>query len=237
MKYLSIVLPVFNEEEILGDNLKKLVLFLKKFDFDWEIVVVDDGSKDKSSKIVESFRDKRLVLVRLNRNMGKGYALKEGVLNSRGRYVIVMDADLSVPLKFIKPMINKLKRGHVVIGSRREKDSKILKHQPLLREFMGRAYTFMARIISGVRLKDFTCGFKGFDTKTARLIFGKSVISRWSYDTEIIFLARKFGFKIQPLPVEWLNRENSRVRLGKDTITSFIDLLRIRINDLKGVYD
>jgi|YNPMSStandDraft_1061717.scaffolds.fasta_scaffold05144_2 dolichyl-phosphate beta-glucosyltransferase len=237
MRYLSIVIPAYNEEEILRTNLSKIVKYLNGHKLDWEMIVVDDGSRDKTPEIVKSSGDKRVILLSLGRNMGKGKALKEGVLRTNGKFVIFMDADLSVPLRFIKPMLDLLEGSPVVIGSRRTEKSRILKHQPFVREAMGRVYTFIARLVSGVKLKDFTCGFKGFSQKAAKMIFGKSVINRWSYDTEIIFLAHKFGFKIDQLPVEWLNREDSRVRLGKDTITSFVDLLRIRINNFRGVYD
>ena len=237
MRYLSIVIPAYNEEEILRTNLSKIVKYLNGHKLDWEMIVVDDGSKDKTPEIVKSFGDKRVILLGLGRNMGKGKALKEGVLRTNGKFIIFMDADLSVPLRFIKPMLDLLEGSPVVIGSRRTEKSRILKHQPFVREAMGRVYTFIARLVSGVKLKDFTCGFKGFNRRAGKVIFGKSVINRWSYDTEIIFLAHKFGFKIDQLPVEWLNRENSRVRLGKDTITSFVDLLRIRINNFRGVYD
>lgn len=234
----TLLIPAYNEEEIIGDTLTESIAYLKKQKYLWEILVVDDGSKDKTAKIVKKFSVRGVRLIKLTKNTGKGGALKEGVLNSRGDFIIFMDADLSVPIENIAKFLKKLNENRgVVIGSRRVIGSSIKVHQPLIRESMGRVYTFLTRLVTGVNLADFTCGFKGFEGKAGKEIFKRSVINRWSYDAEIMFLAHKLHIKIEEIPVEWINRVDSRVRLGSDVFTSFRDLLMIRLNNLQGVYD
>lgn len=235
---ISLVVPAYNEEKIIRENLKKIVGFLSCQKYIWEIVVVDDGSKDRTSEIVESLKNPRIKLIKLSKNRGKGAALREGVKNTLGDYVIFTDADLSVPIDFLSRFLEKLKDGRdVVIGSRRTKGSKIIKHQALLRETMGRFYTFLSKLITGTNISDFTCGFKGFTGRAAHAIFSKSLVDRWSYDVEILYLANKLGFRILEIPVSWINREETRVSLGSAVTTSFTDLIRIRFNDLSGKYD
>lgn len=235
---LSLIVPAYNEEKIIKENLKKIVNYLSGQEYNWEIIVVDDGSKDKTSKIVEGLINPRIRLIKLIKNSGKGAALREGMVDAIGDYVVFSDADLSVPIDSLSLFIEKLKEGSdVVIGSRRTKGSKIIKHQPFLRETMGRFYTLLSKMVTRAKISDFTCGFKGFSAKAAHKIFSKSLIDRWSYDVEILYLAKKFGFRISEIPVSWINREETRVSLGSAITTSFTDLIGIRFNDILGKYD
>jgi dolichyl-phosphate beta-glucosyltransferase len=237
MKHLSLVIPAYNEEKILAGTLQEIITYLKKKKYSWEIVIVDDGSHDKTSEIAKKFSGQGVKLLTFKVNRGKGAALREGVLKSSGKYVIYTDADLSVSINYLDKMLKKLEEGYsVVIGSRRITGSDIVVHQPFIRERMGRVFTFLTRIVTGVQINDFTCGFKGFENKAGHQIFKVGVVDRWSYDAEIIFLAKKFGYKIGQVPVAWIDRRESRVKLGVDTFTSFKGLLKVRILDLKGVY-
>jgi dolichyl-phosphate beta-glucosyltransferase len=234
---LSLVIPAFNEEKIIKATLDKVLNFLSKRRSGWEVVVVDDGSSDTTSKIVKNFSNLDVRLIRLAKNQGKGAAIRMGIKKSRGNYIIFSDADLSVPLKNIDKFLSRLEKSDVVIGSRRVKGAKILVHQHCLRETLGRGYTQLTKFVTGVNLSDFTCGFKGFTRRAAVDIFGRALIDRWAYDSEILFLAKKLGYKIAELPVSWKNREETRVVLGIDVLTSFSDLLKIRVNDILGRYD
>ncbi len=236
---LSVLIPVYNEEKIIVDTLNKISSFLKSKRYIWEIVVVDDGSKDKTVENVKKQNFPHVRLVTLAANKGKGGALREGVAAAEGDYILFMDADLSVPIATIDPFLETLQKGDdVVIGSRRVKGAKIVKHQKWLRETMGRIFTFLSRIVTDTYLSDFTCGFKGFEKNAAKKIFGKSLIDRWVFDAEILFLAHKFGYTIKEFPVEWVNREDSRIiSLGGTGYKSFLELLQIRYNDLTGKYD
>ncbi|KKQ52140.1 hypothetical protein A2865_03335 [Candidatus Woesebacteria bacterium RIFCSPHIGHO2_01_FULL_39_17] len=237
---LSIVIPAYNEEKIIKMSLGKIIDYLKVKRYDWEIVVADDGSVDKTKDLIKNLthKNKRIKLVRLPQNKGKGGALKKGILAAKGKYIIFMDADLSVDLGNIDIFLKQLKKeSPVVIASRRVKGAEIEVHQPWHREVMGRVFTFLTRILMQVNVADFTCGFKGFTNEAAKKIFSKSLINRWAYDAEIMFLSNKFGYKIRQMPIVWKNRGDTRVRLKNVIFESFMDLLKIRLNDLRGVYD
>lgn len=234
---LSLVIPAYNEEDIIESTLLEVISYLSKKKYDWEVVVADDGSTDDTAKIVEKFSKKGVKLVSLRKNQGKGAALRRGILKSKGKYVVFSDADLSVPITTLSQVIKSLDSGNeVVIGSRRLKDSKIVVHQPWLRENLGRVFTLLTKIYLGTNVSDFTCGFKGFTRASADGIFSVSKLNRWAYDSEVMFIAKKKKFKIKEIPVTWTNRANTRVRLGMAVVTSLLDLLKIRYYDLAGRY-
>ncbi len=236
---LSLIIPAYNEEKIIADNLEKVSRFLKAKEYGWEIIVVNDGSKDSTAEIVErlSEKDKRIRIINLGVNQGKGVAIRAGVLGAKGEYILFSDADLSVPINFVDSFLVTLGEGaDVAIGSRRVVRSNIIKHQKLLRESLGRAFTMLSKITTFTNISDFTCGFKGFERDAAIAIFSRTLINRWVYDTEILFLAKKLKYKIVEIPVDWVNRGDSRVKLMKVIIPSFIDLFRIRMYDLLGKY-
>ncbi len=235
---LSIVIPAYNEEKIIRNTLRKVLFYLENRNFSWEVLVVDDGSKDRTSEIVKKFAEKKVQYIRLKENRGKGAALKRGILKAKGEFIIFMDADLSVDLSNIEKFLNVLKGGEdVVIASRRVKGAEIKVHQPWYRENMGRIFTFLTRTFMGVKLTDFTCGFKGFSKVAAKKIFKNSLIPGWAYDAEIMFLAKKYGYKIVELPVNWVNRKDTRVKLKKVIFETSRDLFKIRLNNLFGFYD
>lgn len=233
---LTLLVPAYNEVKIIGRTIKSIINFLSGKNFGWEIIVVDDGSQDKTSQVVKSFKKPEVRLVKFAENQGKGAAIRAGILEAKGNFVIFSDADLSVSIERVEDFLQELKKSDVVIGSRRVKGAKILIHQSWLRETLGRGFTLITNLILGMNLSDFTCGFKGFRRKAALEIFGRAQIDRWSYDAEILFLAQKLGYKIVEVPVHWRNRKETRVTLGADILTSFRDLFRIRINDFLGKY-
>lgn len=236
---LSLIIPAYNEEKLIVGTLDEIARFLDKKKYSWEVVVVDDGSKDDTQKLVSSYKNKRIKLVKLKKNSGKGAALRKGFLKADGEYRIFTDADLSVDIKYIDSLLGELEEGKidVAIASRRVKGAKIKKHQPWHRENMGRVYTFLTSLIIGMDLKDYTCGMKGFTVEAANKVFSKALIDRWAYDSEILYLAKKYGYKIKQVPIIWENREDTRVKLKKVILESFIDLLKVRVNDLLGKYN
>lgn len=236
--YLTILVPSYNEAKIIDGSLKKISSFLSKKEYLWEIVVVNDGSSDSTAVIVAKAKNSGIRLINYEINRGKGGALKEGIKNSAGKFIIFTDVDLSVPIETVDQFLKELERGDadVVIGTRKIKTAKVLVHQPWLRENLGKGFTFITRIITGVKVSDFTCGFKGFSSESAKKIFENSRLARWAYDAEILFLAKKYGYKISEIPVTWINRKDTRVRLGNAVITSFIDLIKLKLNDWSGKY-
>ena len=161
----------------------------------------------------------------------------QGVLKAHGDYILFADADLSTPLaEFDKFVPHILGAREVIIGSRKMAGANITMHQPYWREFCGKVFTALSSYILGVGVSDFTCGFKCFSRKAAMSIFSKALIDDWSFDAEILFLARKTGYKIVEIPVRWKNDRASKVRILRDIISSLKGLLRIHIYNLKGLY-
>jgi len=234
---LTVVIPAYNEEKVIKNTLERVYGFLSKKNYAWELIVVDDGSRDKTPDRVKAFK-KGVRLVRLSKNQGKGAAIRAGIKKSDSEFVIFTDADLSVPINFIDEFMKELQKGSsMVIGSRRTKGSKVLVHQSKFRETLGRVFTFLAKVVTGSMVSDFTCGFKGFNKKAAEGIFSKTLLDRWAYDAEIIFLAKRGRFRVTEIPVQWKNRQDTRVVLGNAVVTSLTDLLKIRLNDILGKYD
>lgn len=235
---LSLLVPVYNEEKIIKDTLDKILKFFKTKKYTWEVILIDDGSSDATVKIANQVckSEKKLRLIKLSKNLGKGGALREGFNSAKGEVAIYSDADLSVDLNYIDKFLEQLEKYDVVIGSRRVKGAKIEVHQDGLRESLGRVFTFLTKTYLMLNIADFTCGFKGFTKKAYSKIFSKSIVNRWAYDSEILFLAKKYNLSIYQYPVVWRNRFDSRVRLSGVILESFVDLVKIRLYDLLGKY-
>lgn len=237
---VSIVIPVYNEVSRLFDGLREIIKYIKKDrQVQYEILLVDDGSDTPIHTLLLSsslkkdvellIQSKQLRLLRIPRNIGKGGALKEGILRANGAYIVFTDIDCSVPMSYLPLLVQTLNSYDVAIGSRRLPDSHIIVHQPLLRETAGRIYTSLVNILLGVKVHDVTCGFKGFKKQAAYRLFSQLQVRRWSFDAEVLYRARGLQMKIKEVPVAWSNKVGSRVKL-RDTLSSFIDLLSIRFN-------
>jgi glycosyltransferase involved in cell wall biosynthesis len=236
---LSVVIPAFNEEVCLPENLAKACAALERGSEPFEIVVVDDGSKDATAAVVERAgrSDPRIRLVRLPVNRGKGAAVREGALQAQGDFVFFLDADLSTAPEEIERFLPPLRNGApVVLGSRRMEGARILRRQSALREWMGKVFTRLARWLAAPGVSDFTCGFKGFSASAAREIFSRLTVERWAFDAEIVAIARARGIRVREIPVAWTNDPGTRVRMARDAVVSFLDLLRIARARLSGRY-
>jgi len=236
--YLSVVLPAYNERDKIEKTLNVICEYLND-KYKYEIVVVDDGSKDETSSIVEEIakRNSSIKLLKNDINQGKGYSLKKGILASSGKYIIFTDCDLSTPFEYVDKILLFLEKDYdIVIGSRKLKDSLIEIHQPFWREFMGSVYYFFAHLLIIKDICDFNCGFKGYKREVAHHLYGLSGLKRWGFDVEIIFLARKFNYKMKEVPVLWRNANTTKVNPLLDAIRSFIELIQIRLNDVRGLY-
>lgn len=228
---LSLVLPVYNEEVILKENLRQVLQDLERNGQDFEIILVDDGSRDHSRLIAEEMArtDPRLKVVLLGKNQGKGRALKTGILESKGRVVFFSDMDLSVSIDHLPKFQQPLQDGFdLAIGSRKAPGAEILVHQPSGREFLGKGFTTLACLILGLKVSDFTCGFKAFKGEVAQDLFSRMTLADWSFDAELLFLAHRLGYRTIEIPVVWRNRKDTRVRLKQDIIKSLCGLFKIR---------
>lgn len=236
---LSIVIPLYNEEKRIKNTFPLIKSYLQelsnKLGIEIELVLVNDGSTDTTKKVLEELNIKDFV--HYEKNKGKGFALKCGFEKATGDYILFMDADLSTPLKHIEDFIAEIKDNKtILIGSRKMKGALVKKHQPFLREYLGKGFTLLSNIFLVWGISDFTCGFKMFPNKAGKQIFSKVTIDRWGFDSEILFLAKKLKFNIKEIPVEWENEINSKVNLKKDVFRSLKEIFKIKTNSLLRKY-
>jgi dolichyl-phosphate beta-glucosyltransferase len=234
---LSVVIPAFNEEKRLGPTLKRMRAYLQKRSA--EVLVADDGSTDGTVALVLAMAKgwPALKLVRLGSNQGKGAAVKAGVEAARGKRILFSDADLSTPIEELPALEKALQKGAAVaIGSRALDRARTSVRQPLYREVAGRAFNTLVQWLTVPGLEDTQCGFKLFDAKTAKRLFALQQVSRFGFDVEVLYLARKAGLNIVELPVRWQNSPETKVRPIRDGGRAFLDLGLIRWYDLQGRY-
>jgi glycosyltransferase involved in cell wall biosynthesis len=230
MSHLSLVIPIYNEERCLKENLETTKAYLDTLRKDYEIILVDDGSNDNTPSIIEEIVQTTPLSRSLNspKNQGKGNAVKRGVLNATGKYIIFTDADLAVPVGFIGTCLKQLQASApIVIGSRHLPESSFKVRESFVRRFFGEIFRTFARLSLGLRVSDITCGLKGFEKEAAFDIFSRSKINRWGYDAEIIFLAQKLGYAIEEVPVDWYHSFDSKVSVGIDSFRTLTEICRI----------
>jgi glycosyltransferase involved in cell wall biosynthesis len=236
----SVVIPAYNEGARLGATLEKVLAFVHARSWDAEVIVVNDGSRDNTAEVVKTFaaKDPALRLLENPGNRGKGYSVRHGMLNARGRVVLFSDADLSSPIEEAPKLFQALEEGaDIAIGSRWLRAETQTQRQPLLRQVFGRIFNLMLRITLGLKFKDTQCGFKAFKQPAVQAIFPLQKIERWGFDPETLFLARKFKFKVQEIPVAWGHSGGTRIHPLVDGSRMFIEMLRIRWYDVTGKYD
>ncbi len=230
MTYLSLVIPVYNEEGCLERNSGTVKTFLDTLNKDYEIIFVNDGSTDNTAAIIEDIiqTNPRCRSLSSPGNRGKGDAVRRGVLSAAGKYVVFMDADLAVPIRFVMTCLNKLEGGSpMVIGSRHLPSSSFKVREGPLRQVCGEIFRRFAQLSLDLRVSDITCGLKGLEREAATDIFSRSKIDRWGYDVEIIFLARKLKYAIEEVPVDWYHSFDSKVRVGIDGLRTFTEMCRV----------
>jgi len=238
--HLTVVIPAYNEEKRIGSTLERIIGYLEERSFSWEIVVVNDGSKDQTTRIAREILSgcERHMVIDRKFNRGKGYSVRQGMLAGHGRFQLFSDADLSTPIEELERLLPPLESGEVQvsIGSRALQDSRVEVHQPWWRESMGRGFNLFVRLIAMGGLKDTQCGFKCFTREAARAIFSVARIDGFGFDVEALYLARKFGYGIAEIPVRWVNSPDSKVHPLADSSKMLADLLRIRFTDIRGGY-
>ncbi|HLZ43052.1 MAG TPA: dolichyl-phosphate beta-glucosyltransferase [Candidatus Sulfotelmatobacter sp.] len=236
----SIVIPAYNESARLGGTLEKLLAYVHAQGWNAEVIVVNDGSRDNTAEIVKSFaaKDPILRLVENSGNRGKGYSVRNGMLNARGEIILFSDADLSSPIEEAPKLLAALEGGaDIAIGSRWLRAETQTQRQPLYRQLFGRIFNLLLRLTLGLKFKDTQCGFKVFTRDAARTVFPLQKIERWGFDPEILFLARKFNLKVKEVSVLWGHSGGTRINPLLDGARMFQEMLRIRWYDLTGKYD
>ena len=218
--FLSIVIPAYNEQSCIKESLIKIYNYLTTQKLLSEIIIVNDGSNDKTLDNINNFKNNNqnpmdnLLIVNNEKNIGKGYSVRKGVLFSKGDYVLFTDADLSTPIDELAKLFSFIKEGYnIVIGSRDLPGSKIIVRQHIIRESMGKFFNYLVRKIMKFKYRDTQCGFKIFDRKSVNLIFPYLKINDFSFDVEILYLAERLGLKVIEAPITWNNSKDSKVKI------------------------
>ena len=236
--FLSIVIPAHNEESRLPDTLEQLIRFLGKQMFTSEIIVVENGSQDRTYTLAKEFADRHAnVRVMQNDRRGKGLAIQRGVQEARGEYIFMCDADLSMPVeeisKFLPPQLQGV---DIAIGSR-EAPGAVRYNEPYYRHFTGRIFNTLIRLLVLPTLQDTQCGFKCIRADVARDIFPYQTLTGWAFDVELLYIARRHGYRIVEIPIDWYFNADSKISVLRDSLRMFLDLLLIRRNARRGVYE
>jgi len=238
--HLSVVIPSYNEEKRIPKTLADIDKYLSKQSYSYEIIVVSDGSKDGTAKVVKGLmpKVKNLRLIDNKKNHGKGYVTRQGLLEAKGDYRLFTDADNSTSIDQVEKMWPWFEKGfNIVIGSREVKGAVLSPPQPWMRRQTGAAFRLLTNIFTGLwSIRDTQCGFKGFSRKAAEDVLPRCKIDRFSFDAEILVLAKKLGYKTKEIPVTWKNDLESKVSFKSMAKMGF-DLVKIRMNLIKKDYD
>ncbi len=235
---LSVIIPAYNEEVRVEKTLQEIVTYLAGR-LSYEIIVVDDGSIDGTYEVCQKFLclNRCGKILRNVQNRGKGYSVRKGMLEANGELRLFSDADMSTPIDQVEKLIDTIREGYdIAIGSRSIAGSNIELRQPFYREFMGKIFNFLVQTIAVRGIIDTQCGFKLFTEGAARSIFSRQYINRFSFDVEVLFVARKLGYRVKEIPITWINSPASKVNPVTDSIRMLRDLFYVRLKDLKGGY-
>ncbi|MBK9924474.1 MAG: glycosyltransferase family 2 protein [Anaerolineales bacterium] len=236
--FLSVIIPAYNEESRLPDTLEQMIRFFEKQSFTFEIVIVENGSVDRTLQVAQEFAQKhKAIRVIQNDQRGKGRAIQRGVKEAQGEYLFMCDADLSMPIeeisRFIPPQLNKV---DIAIGSR-EAPGAVRYNEPPYRHFTGRVFNTLIRWLVLPGLQDTQCGFKCIRADIARDIYPYQTLTGWAFDVELLFIARHHGYQIVEVPIHWYFNADSKISVVRDSLRMFLDLLLIRRNTRRGLYD
>ena len=235
--FFSLIIPAHNEEHRLPDTLSQALAYLQAQPYDFEILVVENNSTDNTLAIAQAFADQYpQVRVLQNAQRGKGRAVKQGMLEARGEYRFMCDADLSMPIveisKFIPPALN----GYDIVIASREAPDSIRYNEPIYRHLGGRAINLIIRLLALPGLQDSQCGFKCFTARAADDLFRIQTLNGWSFDIELLYVAHMRGYRLIELPIHWYYRSESKVHAVRDALRMIRDIFTIRLNAMRGLY-
>lgn len=245
----SIVIPAYNEEAVITSSLTQVISFMSSFSSSYEVIVVDDGSKDKTTELVEAFaKEHPEIVLQKNPHKGKGYTVRTGMLMASGNYVLMADADMATPIEELKRLMVWITDHDfdIVIGSR-EGVGAVRENEPFMRHLMGRIFNYIVQILTIPGINDTQCGFKIFKHDVAKEVFSSLVLfgpdtpetsqPRVSaFDVEVLMIAKRRGYTIKEIPVHWTYVQTTRVHPIRDSIANLADVLQVKTNDLLGKY-
>jgi dolichyl-phosphate beta-glucosyltransferase len=233
---VSIIIPAYNEAKRLPATLDSILAWMRTMSDPIELVIVENGSQDETTRVAQSYQDKFPLYQLLHSIKGKGAAVQTGILHSQGVYLFICDSDLSMPIEEVEKFLSCCRAGaDIAIGSR-EAHGAVRYNEPAYRHLMGRVFNTIVRIAAIPRLQDTQCGFKMFRQDAAKQIFSQLRITGWAFDVEALYLAGKQGYSIVEVPIDWYFNPDSRVDPIRDMWRMLSDLLKIRLNDLRGEY-
>lgn len=235
----SIIIPAYNESARIRPTLDEILRYTAEQNWDTEILVVDDGSRDDTAAVIREYAAKhpRVQLIQNPGNRGKGFSVRNGMLHAQGEICLFTDADLSSPIAEAQNLFDAIESGaDVAFGSRWLRAELQTERQPLYRQLLGRIFNLTLRLFLGLRYADTQCGFKAFRRDAAQRIFPLQKIERWGFDPELLFLARRMEFTVVEVPVQWAHSEGTRLHPFRDGMRMFVDVLHIRWNAWAGLY-
>ena len=236
--FLSLIIPVYNEEKRLPASLKQVLNFLQAQSYSAEVIIIENGSHDATLEIAQSIaKDAPMVRVLQNTVRGKGLAVRRGMLEACGAFRFMCDVDFSMPVQEINRFLPPMLGNYEVAIASREALGSIRYHEPSYRHFVGRGFNALIRLIALPGLEDTQCGFKVVKGSVAEELFKRQTLTGWSFDVEMLFIARRLGYRIVEVPIPWYFNPDSKIRVFKDSLRMGMDLLTIRLNALRGAYD
>ncbi|HSC45108.1 MAG TPA: dolichyl-phosphate beta-glucosyltransferase [Candidatus Acidoferrum sp.] len=235
---LSIIVPSFNEELRLPPSLERIAAYVAASRRATEVLVVDDGSTDRTAEVAAAYGDRiaNLRVLKNGRNRGKGYSVRHGMLEAKGEHVLFTDADLSAPIEEADKLLSALEQYDVSLGSRAMDRSLIKVHESAFREFAGIIFNKIVRIVLRLPFVDTQCGFKAFRRERCQIIFEQQRIERFGFDPELLYLARHHGLKAVEIPVRWSHSPATKINMMRDSVLMFVDVFTIRWNAICGRY-
>lgn len=235
--YLSLVIPAYNESERIGATLDTVSAYLNAQPYGSEIVVVDDGSTDDTSGIIErGFPHVRVI--RYAPNRGKGFAVKRGMTDAVGEVRVFYDADASTPIEELEKILPRIDAGaDIAIGSRSIPGAQVERHQAWYRENMGRIFNVVLRMLGMTTFVDTQCGFKGFTRDACEVVFPRQTVDGFSFDAELLLIAKRHGLRIDEVPVRWCNSPDTRLNAVTDSVRMLVEIVKVRMNAWRGLYD
>lgn len=234
--FLSVVIPMHNESTRIIATLNYIVSYLKNQTYDWEIIVINDGSLDTTEQVVRQYQKCPLTIVTYHRNRGKGFAIHKGLLQASGEYILICDADNATPFEQIGRLFKQIKNVDIAIGSRYVHGSEIILKQPWQRIVGSRIGNFLIQLLILPGIRDTQCGFKLFRHESVKQIVSYQTIWRWGFDMELLVIAKELGLLIAEVPVDWYDRAGSKVHSSRAFTSTLKELIQIWHNRLEGKY-
>ncbi|EKD56978.1 MAG: glycosyl transferase family protein [uncultured bacterium] len=237
--YLSVIIPVYNEEKRLDKTFQELEGYFKNKKYSYEVIFIVDGSKDKTKEVIGDYIADKPNFQILNHpiNYGKGFAVRQGMLKAQGEYILFTDADFSTPLDQLDKLLPFAQNYQIVIGSRYLEGGNIKIKQPFLRRMISRVGNLVMKMVIGLPYKDTQCGFKLFNKNVIKDIFTRTLINRWGFDMEILTIAKIHQFKVKEVSVDWFDDRLSQLRAGRAAYQTLKELLKIKLNQINKLYN